>query len=162
MDMTSTTAQRRSIVRFGAAFAALALAACNQNTSPPAPIDLTKLTAVETNDIGKTPDLQQIAMTAGKDLYEKNCASCHGALETGVGRISPLASVLPRDTLAEHCDDDLAIVGYTDRQAYIRAIMTEKTRHGSFLGYAGVMPPFANEALSDAEMRDLASLFRCP
>jgi thiosulfate dehydrogenase len=95
-------------------------------------------------------------------LWGRGCASCHGAFETGVGRISPLASVLPRDTLAEHCDDDLAIVGYTDRQAYIRAIMTEKTRHGSFLGYAGVMPPFANEALSDAEMRDLASLFRCP
>lgn len=70
--------------------------------------------------------------------------------------------MLPRDTLVEHCGDDLAEVGYTDLQAYIRAIVAEKTRHGSFLGYAGAMPPFANETLTEAEMRDLASLFRCP
>ncbi len=95
-------------------------------------------------------------------LWGRACSVCHGAIESGSGRVGPLASVLPRDTLAEHCDDDLALVGYTDRQAYIRAIVTEKTRHGSFLGYAGVMPPFANETLTDAEMRDLASLFRCP
>ncbi len=95
-------------------------------------------------------------------VWGRACATCHGALETGAGRLGPLVSVLPRDTITEHCDDDIAAVGYTDRQAYIRAIATEKTRHGSFLGYAGVMPPFSTEALSDDEMRDLAALFRCP
>jgi cytochrome c553 len=95
-------------------------------------------------------------------VWNRACATCHGAIETAAGRISTLASVLPRDTVVEHCDDDLAVVGYTDRQAYIRAIVTEKTRHGSFLGYAGVMPPFSTEALSDGDMRDLAAFFRCP
>ena len=53
-------------------------------------------------------------------------------------------------------------VGYTNVQAYLRASVTEKTRHGSFQGYAGVMPPFATEVLSDDEMRDLTAFFECP
>ncbi len=95
-------------------------------------------------------------------VWQRACVSCHGAIDTGAGRVGQVTSVLPRDTVAEHCDDDLASVGYTDRAAYLRAVVAEKTRHGSFLGYAGVMPPFANEVLTDDEMRDLASLFRCP
>ncbi len=98
----------------------------------------------------------------GQVVWNRACSHCHGALETGAGRISPLTSVVPRDTVVEHCDDDLMQVGYTDRQAYIRAVSTEKIRHGSFLGYAGVMPPFSTEVLSDADVRDLASFFRCP
>ena len=70
--------------------------------------------------------------------------------------------MIPRDTLQQHCNQNIAAAGYTDRQAYIRATVTEKTRHGSFLGYAGVMPPFASEVLSDDEMRDLTAFFMCP
>lgn len=100
--------------------------------------------------------------TRGLAVWGRACASCHGAVGTGAGRIGPLTSVLPRDTLAEHCDDNFTDVGYADLQAYLRASVTEKTRHGSFLGYAGVMPPFANETLTDDEVRDLAALFVCP
>ena len=44
----------------------------------------------------------------------------------------------------------------------MRTVVVEKIRHGSFLGYAGTMPPFSVEALSDADVRDLTMLFRCP
>jgi len=98
----------------------------------------------------------------GRAAWQRACAYCHGALDTGAGRIAPLVSTLPATTLAEHCDDDLAVAGYTDRQAYIRGIVAEKTRHGSYLGYGGAMPPFTVEALSDDDLRHLASLFRCP
>lgn len=98
----------------------------------------------------------------GRAAWQRACAYCHGALDTAAGRLAPLVSRIPQDTLAEHCDDDLAVAGYTDRQAYIRGVVAEKTRHGSFLGYAGAMPPFTQEVLSDEEMRHLASLFRCP
>src|SRR6185503_7060918 len=50
--------------------AAAVLAACNQQqtetkSAPPYPA---RLATVATNDIGKTPDLQQAAMTMGKDV----------------------------------------------------------------------------------------------
>ncbi len=100
--------------------------------------------------------------TRGQAVWNRACSHCHGAIGTGEGRIGPAASVIPRDTIREHCNRDFMSVGYPDRQSYIRATVTEKTRHGSFLGYAGVMPPFANEVLSDDEMRDLTAFFECP
>lgn len=100
--------------------------------------------------------------TRGRAVWQRACAYCHGALDTAAGRLAPLVSRLPGDTLAEHCDDDISVAGYTDRQAYIRGIVAEKTRHGSFLGYAGAMPPFSREALSDDDLRHLATLFTCP
>jgi thiosulfate dehydrogenase len=96
----------------------------------------------------------------GLAAWQRACARCHGAFETGAGRIGTGASVLPRETLAEHCDDEL-LPGF-ERQSYIRGTVVEKTRHGSFLGYAGVMPPFATEVLPDDDLRQIAGLFRCP
>jgi len=62
--------------------AVLVLAACNQQqtqtNAPSGPADPAKLTSVATNDIGKTPDMQQMAMAIGKDVYDKNCGLCHG------------------------------------------------------------------------------------
>ena len=98
----------------------------------------------------------------GQVVWNRACALCHGALDTGAGRIGAVASVIPQSTIREHCGRDIAMAGYTDRQAYIRATVIEKTRHGSFLGYAGVMPPFASEVISDDEMRDLTAFFVCP
>lgn len=99
--------------------------------------------------------------TRGQAVWNRACFTCHGAIGTGAGRLDARTAIVPRDTETEHCDDDIAVAGYTDRQAYIRAVMTEKTRHGSFLGYAGVMPPFSTEVLSDADMRDLATFISC-
>jgi len=61
--------------------AAAVLAACNQQQAETksAPPDPARLATVATNDIGKTPDLQQAAMTMGKDVYDTNCGGCHGS-----------------------------------------------------------------------------------
>jgi len=94
-------------------------------------------------------------------VWARACASCHGAVGSGAGRLGPLVSVVPGDTVREHCDDSLPS-GYTDHTTYLRTVVVEKVRHGSFLGYAGSMPPFSVEALSDDDLRDLTMLFRCP
>lgn len=106
-------------------------------------------------DLGATGDAAR-----GLAVWGRACASCHGAFGTGQGRLSDLVSQLPGDTVSEHCSDVLA--PGRDRQEYVRTIVYEKTRHGSFLGYAGVMPPFSFEALSDADLRDIVAMFRCP
>jgi thiosulfate dehydrogenase len=54
---------------------------------------------------------------------------------------------VPDDTLNAH----LAQYG----PACTREIFIEKVRHGSFLGYAGRMPPFSEEVLSDAQVADI-------
>ena len=82
----------------------------------------------------------------GQWLYEQTCSYCHGALHSGAGRLSERMPILPEDTIAEHAE-------YTPRVQ--RLIFTEKVRHGLFLGYGGVMPPFSLELLSEPEMSDL-------
>jgi thiosulfate dehydrogenase len=94
-------------------------------------------------------------------VWARACASCHGAVGSGAGRLGPLVTVLPGGTQTEHCDDALP-ASYDNHTTYLRTVVVEKVRHGSFLGYAGSMPPFAVEALSDADLRDLTALFRCP
>jgi len=98
---------------------------------------------------------------AGRATWQRACANCHGALGTGAGRLSTLISIVPNDTEQEHCADVLPPT-YPDRTTYMRTVVVEKIRHGSFLGYAGTMPPFSNEVLSDDEVRNLTALFRCP
>lgn len=45
---------------------------------------LSKLATVATDDIAGNPELNAIAMSSGKTLYEANCASCHGADLRGI------------------------------------------------------------------------------
>lgn len=99
--------------------------------------------------------------TRALSVWNRACATCHGAFETGVGRLGPLVSIVPSATVTEHCDDTLP-AGYSDHQAYIRGVLHEKVRHGSFLGYAGTMPPFSEQSLTEEQVTDLASLFHCP
>ena len=99
--------------------------------------------------------------TRGQAVWSRACGNCHGALGTGVGRLGPLVTIVPGETEREHCADTLP-PGYTDQTTYLRTVVVEKIRHGSFLGYAGSMPPFSVEALSDDDARDLTALFRCP
>lgn len=91
--------------------------------------------------------------TRGRVLYERACASCHGAVRTGEGRPRAerglQASVVPQATEIEHN----AAEGYD--QAALETVFVQKVRHGSFLGYAGVMPPFSIEALPDAQLADI-------
>jgi len=82
----------------------------------------------------------------GLELFATACASCHGASHTGARRLSDRVPILPEDTIAEH-------VGYTPLQ--LRLVFIEKIRHGLFLGYSGVMPPFSTERLSNSDVSDL-------
>src|SRR6185295_11858619 len=43
------------------------------------------LASVATNDIAKNPEMLNVAMTAGKSLYDANCSACHGADLKGGG-----------------------------------------------------------------------------
>jgi thiosulfate dehydrogenase len=82
----------------------------------------------------------------GQVLYAQTCASCHGGMHSGTSRLSERVPILPEDTVAAH-------VGYSPRQ--LRLVFIEKIRHGLFLGYSGVMPPFSTQLLSDSDVSDL-------
>jgi cytochrome c len=86
----------------------------------------------------------------GRDLYDRACGYCHGAPRQALRPIA-YASMLPDDTEREH---SLA-QGYTLET--LRQVFVEKTRHGSFLGFAGFMPPFSTELLSDQDVADIVS-----
>lgn len=82
----------------------------------------------------------------GQLLYGQTCLYCHGEMHDGLGRLSERLPVLPEDTLVEHAQ-------YSPRVQ--RLVFTEKIRHGLFLGYGGVMPPFSAELLSDEDVSDV-------
>jgi thiosulfate dehydrogenase len=86
----------------------------------------------------------------GADVFARACQSCHGALHTGDGRLTPKAVRLPDDPLATYAGA---------QPANLRVIFVEKVRHGGFLGYGGTMPPFSQETLSDAQLAGLLAYF---
>ncbi len=96
-------------------------------------------------------DLPKGSADAGRDLWARSCQSCHGAAETGAGRprapdgTTP-SPIVPNETEFEHGSEGVALV---------RQVIIEKVRHGSYLGFPGVMPPFSREALSDAQIADV-------
>lgn len=85
---------------------------------------------------------------SGQTLYVQACASCHGAMHTGEGRLSDRVPVLPEDTIAVHPSPT-----YSARSQ--RLVFIEKIRHGLFLGYSGTMPPLSTEVLSNSEVSDV-------
>jgi thiosulfate dehydrogenase len=82
----------------------------------------------------------------GRVLFANACASCHGSMHIGLNRLNASVPILPEDTLASHTE-------YSPRVQ--RLVFTEKIRHGLFLGYGGVMPPFSAEVLSDQDVSDV-------
>ncbi len=87
----------------------------------------------------------------GARTWRLACANCHGDAAMGVTPPVTGASVLPADTEREHT----AAMGYT--MDSLRQVFVEKTRHGAFLGFAGVMPPFSTQTLSDQDLSDIVS-----
>jgi thiosulfate dehydrogenase len=79
----------------------------------------------------------------GKALWDTGCAICHGAPHTGQGRITPLASLVPDDSISAHGTDPLTGA---------RPVVIEKVRHGKFFMVGGKMPLFSLEALPDAQL----------
>jgi thiosulfate dehydrogenase len=78
----------------------------------------------------------------GSVIYRAACSRCHGAAHTGAGRSEPRASVIPEETQKSF-------------QNSARAVVVEKIRHGKFFNIGGVMPLYAREVLSDAEVADI-------
>lgn len=91
----------------------------------------------------------------GNEVYARACASCHGALHTGAGRLVERATILPEGWLEAHPLDE-----YTPLER--RLLLVEKVRHGGFLGYGGQMPPFSRERLRDQDLGDLLTTFGVP
>lgn len=81
----------------------------------------------------------------GAVVYDRACASCHGAPHTAENRLTSRAPKLPEESVAY-----FGSLGF-DRTA-IRTTFVEKVRHGPFLGLYGIMPPLSREALSDADL----------
>jgi thiosulfate dehydrogenase len=79
----------------------------------------------------------------GKMLWDTGCATCHGAPHTGAGRITPLAALVPDDSISAHG---------TDPKTGARPVVIEKVRHGKFFMVGGKMPLFSLETLSDAQL----------
>jgi thiosulfate dehydrogenase len=87
----------------------------------------------------------------GQVVFEGACKSCHGARSTGAGRLKNTFPILPEDTIRDHL--------YLNSKAETRSVFIEKVRHGPFLGYGGIMPPFSTETLSDADLSALLGYF---
>jgi thiosulfate dehydrogenase len=83
---------------------------------------------------------------AGEQVWKSSCANCHGDPETGKGRISDVASLVPQDSLQAHG---------TDPMTGARPVVIEKVRHGKFFNISGNMPPFSLEALSAEQLGQL-------
>lgn len=109
-------------------------------------IPFTVVTNIDPLPRGETPEAIADAVAHGQVLFAQTCLYCHGSMHDGQGRLSDRVSILPEDTLVEHAQ-------YSARTQ--RVIFTEKIRHGLFLGYGGVMPPFSAELLSDQDVSDL-------
>jgi len=110
------------------------------------PIPFTVVNTIDPLPRGETDEAIANANLQGQVLYAQTCQYCHGAMHDGSGRLSTRVPILPEETLAAHTE-------YTPRVQ--RLIFTEKIRHGLFLGYGGVMPPFSTQVLSDEEVSDV-------
>lgn len=90
-------------------------------------------------------DLPRGDAARGFQVWDRACAACHGEIVTGAGRL-PGLPILPDDGIYSH-------QGYDAWS--LRLVFIEKVRHGSFLGYPGLMPPFSREVLPDDMLSDL-------
>ncbi len=82
----------------------------------------------------------------GEQVFEQSCRSCHGAAHTGRGRLRSGIPMLPE----EEVQALTSLFGFSREE--VRVTFIEKVRHGGFLGVFGAMPPYATEAMSDADL----------
>lgn len=112
----------------------------NQNSpdNPSPPLDLTVIRNVTTlSTISGDPG-------RGRDVVQRSCQRCHGALHTGNGRLSSRVSIVPEDTI-------------NNFPANARAVIIEKIRHGKFFNIGGVMPLYSAESISDPQIADVVT-----
>lgn len=78
----------------------------------------------------------------GAEVWDAACKVCHGAAQTGDGRMSELVSIVPEDSVAFAASAGVPV----------SLVIVEKVRHGQFFGVGGNMPFFSTEALSDEDL----------
>ena len=88
-------------------------------------------------------------MTKGKGLFDKNCASCHGAGGKGDGVAAASLNPKPKDLT-----DKTNMAGLKDKQL-IEAIK----KGGAAVGKSPLMPPFG-AALKDQDVQDVIAFIR--
>jgi mono/diheme cytochrome c family protein len=88
-------------------------------------------------------------VTKGKGLFEKNCASCHGAGGKGDGVAAASLNPKPKDLT-----DKTIMAGLKDEQL-IDAIK----KGGGAVGKSPLMPPFG-AALKDPDVLDVVAFIR--
>ena len=86
----------------------------------------------------------------GSGVYDRACRACHGATHTAEGVLRKGIPKLPEESVA-------SFRGYGFDAMQIRVVFIEKVRHGGFLGLFGNMPPYSEEALSDADLAALVA-----
>lgn len=123
--------------------AGLALLAYLKTLGGPGPDPALPCTVVRNIDATYLASLPKGDAGRGGDLYRAACATCHGDLHTGNGRLSGRVSIIPEATVA------------TFGAAVAPVAVAEKVRHGKFFGISGVMPLYCTELLGDAELADL-------
>lgn len=89
-------------------------------------------------------DVPRGPAATGEAIFNRACRSCHGTAHKGEGRLRPSLPILPEETVEAH--------QYLGSRDATRLVFVEKTRHGGFLGYSGLMPPFSTDVLTDAEL----------
>ncbi|MBN1208893.1 MAG: c-type cytochrome [Myxococcaceae bacterium] len=88
-------------------------------------------------------DVPRGSTSRGAAVYRAACQTCHGETDTGIGRLTELASILP----AVFNDYDRLFPGVPKQ-----LVVIEKVRHGQFFGVGGNMPLYSREALSDEDL----------
>lgn len=107
------------------------------------PIDPLPFTVVE-----NVVDVDRGSPERGEAVYERSCLGCHGEAFTADGSILRTEVNLPDVT-----EDYLVLFPGIDPSL----VVIEKVRHGRFFNIGGEMPPFSQEAMSDADLGDLLS-----
>jgi mono/diheme cytochrome c family protein len=88
-------------------------------------------------------------VTKGKGLFEKNCASCHGAGGKGDGVAAASLNPKPRDLT-----DKTYMAGLKDEH-----IINTIKKGGAAVGKSPLMPPFG-AALKDPDIQDVVAFLR--
>ena len=88
-------------------------------------------------------------VTKGKGLFEKNCASCHGAGGKGDGVAAASLNPKPKDLT-----DKTLMAGLKDEQ-----LIDVIKKGGGAVGKSPLMPPFG-AALKDQDVQDVVAFIR--
>ena len=88
-------------------------------------------------------------ITKGKGLFDKNCASCHGAGGKGDGVAAASLNPKPKDLT-----DKATMAGLKDEQ-----LIEVIKKGGAAVGKSPLMPPFG-AALKDPDVQDVMAFIR--